>query len=286
MVVLIGASCVDVPPLQGDLSPPYEGPAFVSVQPSNFFWMGSTLDEIGRDESEELHEVLLTQPFSMQATEVTQEQWREVMGNNPSNFTSQCGGTCPVEQVNWWDALAYLNALSQREGLEQCYRLEGCSGTPGLDYACSDVAFRGLACTGFRLPTESEWEFAARAGAGTAFYNGPIEEGGCQEFALTNIAWYCGTSQTRTHAVGQKMPNAFGLHDMLGNAWEWVWDRHGPYPTGLTDDPLGPEQGNFRIVRGGGWNDPASSCRTSKRGANRPEDKSADLSFRAVRTLF
>lgn len=252
------------------------GPSGYVWIPAGRFRMGSPDGEAGRDGDEgPVHEVEITRGFWMKGTEVTQGEWEEVMGNNPSKFQA-CGKGCPVEQVSWWDAVAYCNALSRREGLEECYEMRGCKGRPGGgDYFCEGVGFRGLGCRGYRLPTEAEWEYAARAGSETALYTGGMTLRGKNHAPeLDGIAWYGGNSgvsyeggwdcsgwpekqyaSTRCgpHPVGQKRPNGWGLYDMLGNVWEWVWDWYGGYSSGRQVDPLGPETGRLRVGRGGSW---------------------------------
>ncbi len=199
----------------GDCSPRSVGYVLI---PSGSFTMGSPSGEPGRfDREGPQHEVVLTRSFYLKSTQVTQGEWESLMGNNPSRFSS-CGSECPVEQVSWWDSVAYCNALSRHEGLAECYTLTGCSGTPGVSgYSCGGVTFAGLGCTGYRLPTEAEWEYAYRAGTTTAFYNGPITHTGSSPVDpnLDVIGWYGGNSDTgdgrRTHPVGLKTPNAWDL---------------------------------------------------------------------------
>ena len=147
---------------------------FVLIE-SEDFQMGSTDHNADNDE-QPVHRVSITRPFYLGKYEVTQEQWKKVMGNNPSHF-KDCGGDCPVEQVNWWEAVAYANALSTRENRGECYRLDECTGNPGEGMECKSVTFKGLSCQGYRLSMEAEWEYAARARSMMAysFGNDPSE---------------------------------------------------------------------------------------------------------------
>ena len=259
------------------------------------FEMGSPEDELGRDDDEVRHEVVISRSFLMKPTEVTQGEWREVTGTSPSYF-SDCGDGCPVERVSWYDAVAYANELSRMEGYKECYKLSGCSGTLGGgcgedntfcdgDFKCDEVRFLGLDCEGYRLPTESEWEYAARAGTQTAFYNGGItEEGWEKDKNLDSIGWYSSNSGKRTHKVGKKPTNDWGLYDMSGNVWEWTWDWLGDYPTSRVRDPLGPENGSLRVYRGGGWDSTARYSRSASRERGIPSIRDHALGFRLVRS--
>ncbi|MBC8393272.1 MAG: formylglycine-generating enzyme family protein [Deltaproteobacteria bacterium] len=226
---------------------------FVYIQPGTFI-MGSPTNEPGRDNDEKQHRVNLTKGFYMQTTEVTQGQWKEVMGSNPSHFKN-CGVDCPIEKVSWSDVQQFINKLNQREG----------SGT-------------------YRLPTEAEWEYAARAGSKTAFANGDISGTVCgYDSNLDAMGWYCGNANNKTHPVAQKQPNAWGLYDMHGNVWEWCQDWFGAYPSGSVTDPTGPSGGSFRVLRGGSWDHDARCCRSAFRGRGNPGRRDDYLGFRLLR---
>jgi formylglycine-generating enzyme required for sulfatase activity len=178
------------------------------------------------------------------------------MGSNPSRFKN-AGKDFPVENVSYGDVQKFIKRLNNASLLEQ-----------------------------YRLPTEAEWEYGARAGSGKAFSNGDISGLGCgKDNQLRKTAWYCGTSDERTHAVGQKKPNAWGLYDMHGNVWEWCLDWYGPYSFGEVTDAKGPPDGKYRISRGGSWYDGAGLCRSAYRGRFSPGRRNGDLGFRLVKSL-
>jgi formylglycine-generating enzyme required for sulfatase activity len=230
---------------------------YVRIEPGMFV-MGSPVTEEERASDETQREVRITRAFWMKTTEVTQGEWSTVMGSNPSSFPS-CGSMCPVENVSWHDAVRYANKLSEREGLERCYGDEG--------------GFVGLRCTGYRLPTEAEWEYAARAGT-TGARHGPMDD----------VAWHWDNSARRPKPVGKKTPNAWGLYDMLGNLWEWVQDWHGDYGGNATD-PTGPDTGVDRVFRGGCWSLGLVSLRAAARGRNWPSFRNDYIGFRVVRSI-
>ena len=249
------------------------GMEFVWCPPGTFM-MGSPSNEPGRGSDETQHQVTLTQGFYMQTTEVTQGQWKRVMGNNPSHFKN-CGDTCPVEEVSWNDAQEFVQKLNRMEGNRT-----------------------------YRLPTEAEWEYACRAGTETALYNGPIRILGNRNApALDPIAWYGGNScvtysggtdcsgwsekqfscsRCGTHPVGQKASNQWGLYDMLGNVWEWCEDWYGNYPNGAVTNPTGPSSGSYRVLRGGSWPDYAGGCRSAFRLNLTPDRRYYGLGFRVL----
>jgi formylglycine-generating enzyme required for sulfatase activity len=234
-------------------------------------------------EPNDQHTVTLTRRFEMQTTEVTQFQFETVMGYNPSSYPG-CGH-CPVENVNWHEAAVYCDALSDRFGLSSCYE---CSGTRAQVVCSPSASFETpYACPGYRLPTEAEWEYAVRAGTTTDTYNGDLDISWDYPDAdgLDLIAWYCGFGGERPKEVGQLLPNAWGLYDMLGNVREWCHDWFGPYPEHEVTDPWGPAVGDHRIFRGGSWGAPALEVHAAGRYSTEPEVRTSYIGFRPVRSL-
>ena len=207
--------------------------------PPGTFTMGSPTDEEDRDSDETQHEITLTKGFWMMETEVTQKQWKAVMGSLPDCGFK--GDNLPVERVSWNDC---------QEFCEKCSAL----GLP------------------VQLPTEAQWEYACRAGS-TGAYAGNLDE----------MAWYGSNSGSKTHPVGTKKANAWGLYDMHGNVWEWCQDWYGDYPSGSVTDPTGPSNGSSRVYRGGSWLNFAWICRSAFRGSLDPGLQSNDLGFRCVK---
>ena len=276
-------------PAPGALAPR----GFVRVEAGSFS-MGSPTNEPGRGADEPQHTVRITRPYFMQTTEVTQSQYGLVMGSNPSKYRG-CGGQCPVEQVSWFDAVGYANALSKKEGLPACYSVAG-----------DHVTFHGLSCLGYRLPTEAEWEYAARAGSRHSTTNGDMTVVAARNAPqLQDIAWYGGnsgvsysdgldcsawvgkaytSSKCGPHPVAGKRANAWGLYDMQGNVWEWTHDWRADYPTGSVVDPQGPGTGTARVTRGGSWGNEATWTRLASRPSSEPKRQLDNLGFRVART--
>jgi formylglycine-generating enzyme required for sulfatase activity len=278
--------------------------------PAGTFVMGSPTGEVGQRTDETQHAVTISRSFFLGQTEVTQGQWKALSGGiNPSCHQTTTGGGCdssnandsgPVEQVDWYSAAAFANARSSAEGLTSCYTLTGCINPAngwmdGVHTGCTDATFSGLTCTGYRLPTESEWEYAARAGTTTATYGGNLSAAtGCVTLsgtggfaagtALSSLAWYECNSGGRTQAVAGKAANSFGLYDVLGNVWEWTGDRYGTYPSTVTD-PLGAATGPVRVFRGGSWFNFDGFLRAAYRGSDvSPYSYYSILGFRLART--
>ncbi len=184
--------------------------------------------------------------FEIAATPLTQSEYAEITGEWPG---ATRGASLPVEGVSWWDAITFCNNMSEQAGLAAVYNIVG-----------DDVTW-DTAADGYRLPTEAEWERACRAGT-TGPRHGPLDE----------IAWYRQNSDGRPHEVGAKQPNAWGLHDTLGNVWEWCWDLYDP-----------EVYGSYRVLRGGGWFDEHWSCRASARRRSHPTYRIDDVGFRVAR---
>ena len=217
------------------------------------FTIGSSL---GRYADEASRDVTLGD-FFIGKFEVTQEQYLLIMEDNPSRFKTAVGeedaSKLPVERVTWYDAVEFCNKLSAREGLTPVYTING-------EYVTADWD-----ANGYRLPTEAEWEYACRAGTTTEFNNNSDDMD-------EDTGWYAANSNETTHQVGLKSANAWELHDMHGNVWEWCWDRYGD-----NDNEIN------RVSRGGGWIYEAEYLRSAYRGVSTPDDKHEVLGFRIVR---
>jgi formylglycine-generating enzyme required for sulfatase activity len=225
--------------------------------PAGTFTMGSPGNEVGRQDGEHQHKVTISKAFYMQTTEVTQGQWKAVMGTEPWKGTPYVkeGPNYAAEYVSWDDAVAYCKTLSEKEGKT------------------------------YRLPTEAEWEYACRAGTETAWSFGDDEK------VLGDYAWYYLNAnyigEKYAHQVGLKKPNAFGLHDMHGNVFEWCYDYHGKdyYKESSEKDPTGPTSGSSRVLRGGSWDYFSRDSPSANRSSRYADHRSSSNGFRLVREL-
>ena len=222
------------------------GMEFILV-PSGSFMMGADkkLEDASNDETPR-HRVIISKAFYLGKFQVTQSQWVTVMGDNPSEFK---GSSNPVENVSWDNVRSFVHKLNQMEGTDK-----------------------------YRLPTEAEWEYAARADTESTYFFG------YEDRDLGRYAWYAGNSGEKTHPVGQKGANAWGLHDIHGNVWEWVQDWYDGdyYSQGRATDPQGPSSGKYRVMRGGCWYHNAGACRVAYRHYDWPDFRYYNYGFRVL----
>ncbi|MBN1290575.1 MAG: SUMF1/EgtB/PvdO family nonheme iron enzyme [Candidatus Latescibacteria bacterium] len=230
----------------------------ISIPTGNFL-MGSNNDD---EDEKPVHKVTLD-AFQMSETEVTQVQYNTLMGKNPS-YNKEYENN-PVERVTWFDAITFCNKLSEKLSLEPCYNLS--SGD------CD------MTKTGFRLPTEAEWEYACRSATGSEYYTGDGPR------VVVGAAWFAANSAEKSHQVARKTPNAWGLFDMHGNVWEWCNDWYGKdyYGKSPENNPTGPSSGSDRVIRGGSWIENAKGCRSARRKGYNPQKDYSDIGFRIVR---
>jgi formylglycine-generating enzyme required for sulfatase activity len=260
--------------------------------PTGSFQMGSPETEADSSSNERpVHTVTLS-AFKMGKYEVTQGQWESVMGNNPSYFSENPDDEgengwkkLPVEQVSWYDVLVFCNKLSIQEGLTPAYSISDNTdpGQWGTVPTSSDITWNAVACdwtaNGYRLPTEAEWEYAAKGGNGSPYnyiYAGSN--------TVDDVAWYETNSDGKTHEVGTKAANGLGLYDMSGNVYEWCWDWYAStYPGEAQTNPTGASSGTGRVLRGGSWLNPARGARSALRSYAGPQYRAINLGFRLVR---
>ncbi len=220
--------------------------------------------------------------FYIDKYELTQAGYQAVMGVNPSYYTGVTNG--PVEQVSWFNAIEYCNRRSLQEGLTPCYSYSTYGTNPdswpggwNTSYTNHTNVSCNWAANGYRLPTEMEWQFAARGGNQTHNYTYSGSN------TIGDVAWYSSNSGSTTHTVGTKAPNELGTFDMSGNVWEWCWDIYGSYPSGAQTDPHGATSGSDRVLRGGSWYYNAGHCTVSSRGYSNATRTDFDIGFRCVR---
>lgn len=236
--------------------------------PAGEFQMGSTGATHGETNEYPVHRVTVSS-FELSKHEVTQAQFEKVMGYTHSKNR---GAAKPVERVSWYDAIMFCNRLSEQEGLSQAYRMHPKEGFQW------DVK-----ATGFRLPTEAEWEYASKAGTTADTYGGDVSS----RTNLDAIAWYSVDQQSgMTRDVGLRLPNRFGLFDMHGNVWEWCWDYYDPayFSRSPVQNPQGPESGRLRVLKGGAMDTDAEHTRVSYRYPLVPEYVSHNIGFRVARS--
>ncbi len=249
--------------------------------PAGAFMLGSPDDDKEAEKDEEpSHRVRISKPFYLGVYEVTQGQYEAVMGNNPSYFSANGGGKdrvagqstfrYPVERVSWLEAIQFCNKLSEMKGKKPFYEVDG-----------KEIRVPDWNGQGYRLPTEAEWEYACRATASTP----TLFSFGDKALELGLYGWFDGNSEQRTHPVGQKRPNGFGLYDMHGNVFEWCWDWYseGHYNKSAADDPTGPARATSRVIRGGGWSYIPRFIRTAYRSRYTPVNRGNFLGFRVAR---
>jgi len=257
-----------------------------SCIPAGAFSMGSPEGTPGATRDAPQHPVQISRPFLLMTTEVTQAQWRAVFDNDPSlnrGRDAPCDA-CPVARVNWFEAVAYVNALSSAAGLPECYVLESCEGEPGDAYECAGATQDGwAACVGYRLPTEAEWEYATRAGTDTRYWSGEAEA------ALDGVGWYADNSAVegaqQTHPVAEKNANAWGLYDVHGNVSEWVHGGYEDYAGVERVDPHGASDLSSRVLRGGSAFHGANVARSAHRTDHPPVTLGFHFGIRVARSL-
>jgi uncharacterized repeat protein (TIGR02543 family) len=254
--------------------------------PAGIFTMGSPSNETGRFSDEGPQHQVTQSGFYMGKYEVTQEQYHVVMETNLSNFTAAINGEngtpgkLPVECVSWYDTIVFCNKLSIAQGLSPAYRISGSTDPEVWGYPFYNTKWDTVeivaGSNGYRLPTEAQWEYACRAGTTTVYNTGNTVN--------NNTGWYNGNSGSKTHQVGLKSANAWGLYDMHGNVYEWCWDWYDIYSGTQQTDPLGPSSGSHRVIRGGSWGHSSFNMRSAFRlNADYPHVMNPDIGFRVVR---
>jgi formylglycine-generating enzyme required for sulfatase activity len=250
------------------------GMTLVRIKPGSFQMGSPDSDPDASGKEKPQHWVTISKAFYLAETMVTQGQYQNVVGRNPSYFKFKGSDTLPVEFVSWFDAVQFCNVLSQKEGLTPFYRIDG-----------RNVQVIDWAGEGYRLPTEAEWEYACRAGSATRYSFGD------DPARLGEFGWFDGNSGGKTHPVRELKPNAFGLYDMHGNVWEWCWDGYDEnyyarFARSPVDDPVGPGGAAHRVIRGGSWVYDGRGCRSADRSRVEPERRGSFLGFRAARVPF
>jgi len=252
--------------------------------PGGTFSMGSLeSDTLSDDDERPVHRVTLSS-YSMSETEVTVFQFGLYCAlSDDRDIRDYIGwpnsGDHPVVRVSWYDAVAYSNWLSERRGKRVMYSIDEVNKDPNNLSGFDDLKWTvslNAGSLGYRLPTESEWEYAARGGNKS---KGTVYAGGD---SLALVGWYDGNSGGRTRSVGEKAANELGLYDMSGNVWEWCWDWYGEYKKDALENPQGAENGSYRVFRGGSWDNYPEYCRVAHRIRYYPNYRYYDFGFRLV----
>jgi formylglycine-generating enzyme required for sulfatase activity len=248
------------------------------------FTMGSPADEPGREINEAPQHRVTVSSFYMGKHEVAQKEFQEVMGQ--VCCSTFMGENLPAVNVSWYNAAEYCNRLSRQEGLSPAYAINKNTHGPNYEdemWVWSDSGWEvtmNRNANGYRLPTEAEWEYAAKGGNGSPrgyIYSGSNRAG--------PVAWYSRNSGKTMHPVGTKAPNSLGLYDMSGNVWEWCWDWYGDYTSDAQTDPTGAATGSYRVIRGGSWNCKGQLIRSAFRCYSNADDSRGDcIGFRLVRS--
>ena len=259
---------------------------FIAIRAGSFV-MGSSANEEARYTNEQQHKVTLTRDFEIASTEVTRAQFKALLGYDPSQF--EACPRCPVETVSWYEAVAYCNAMSKKAEYTACYSCRGEGAAVKCEVAKAFRDAKIYACPGYRLPTDAEWEYAYRAGTKTTYYGGdndPETRVSCfkKDPVADAIGWYCQNAGKRSHEVGQKKPNAWGLFDMAGNVWEWCHDEYLAVLTRDQTDPWGISDSPMRVARGGSWKYYSRGMRAACRAWYKPYYRGDRHGFRPART--
>jgi formylglycine-generating enzyme required for sulfatase activity len=272
-------------------------PAGFALIPAGSFQMGNALSASGDGYSDEVPlQTVHVSEFYMEKNLVTKAQWDEVRAwglNNGYTDLPMGAGSAPnhpVQAINWYAVVKWCNARSKKEGLSECYTV---SGAVYMTYSVNESeVVCNMSASGYRLPTEAEWEKAARGGlSGKRFPWGDTINHSCANyynstyfFESPQKAGYHPVYAPGSSPVGSFPANGYGLYDMAGNVWEWCWDRYGSYVSGTVNDPTGPVSGSRRVARGGSWNFGAGLCRVAYRHDCRPSYSSDCIGFRVARS--
>ncbi len=281
-------------------TPPPAIPGYAYIPPG-IFTMGSPETEPCRDPDETQHQVTLTRGFYMMQTEMSRQMWADLKEDqpslpaDPSNPDYSPTLDHPVQYTNWFEAILFSNLKSLQDGYTRCYYKDAGYTIPvdSSNYTSGGIIYWDFYANGYRLPTESEWEYACRAETTGEFScnetNYSAENcASCVSGtlpALEQHCVFCTNDPGITAEVGSKLPNSWGLYDIHGNLWEWCWDSYGPYPSGPVTDPTGSVTGSYGVFRGGSWSFPADDVRSASRHYNYLDLRVLNLGFRLVRTV-